>query len=125
MTQIPDKGKDDHPLYTLPSLMMIASGYVRIVNGGRGSYVEFEKRHMVEDALFMPPLQKWRIGHSSAYFLEYRTKVDNVKIYYQRRLVSYADYRLKMFYIALDDLVEATDRDLAEMAKKVYGQGSC
>jgi hypothetical protein len=82
----------------------IATDIIRIVVGARGAYAEFEKDHMVAANLHMPFDQRWRIKHQYSYYLEYRTNQDNVMIYYQRRRVTYADYKIKKFYIAADDL---------------------
>lgn len=91
------------PLCT-PSGEVIATDFIRIVNGERGSYYEFEKEHIVDENLHMPDDAKWRIKNKNCYYLEYRTNTDNVKIYYQRKLVNYADYKIGKIYIAEGDL---------------------
>jgi len=82
-------------------------GFVRLVIGKRGPYIEFNKEHLIPASLYMPDECKWRIASTRkgyAYYLEYRTRKDYVKIYYQRRLVTYADYKIGKFYISPDDL---------------------
>ncbi len=84
----------------------IANGYLRVVIGARGPYVEFDKFQMVSDSLKMPSGEEWRIGHDSAYYIEYRSKCSAmVKIYFQKRKVDYADYRLGCLYISPYDMV--------------------
>jgi len=85
----------------------VATSFVRTVHGGRGSYHEFLAEHMIKEALFMPESTKWRIAsckEGRAFYLEYRTKADNVKVYYQRKLVTYADYKLRKCYISVYDV---------------------
>ena len=88
--------------------LIIATGFVRLVIGERGPYIEFAKEHLIPANLYMPDNQKWRINSARkgyAYYLEYRTRdASYVKIYYQRKLVNYADYRQGMFYISPNDL---------------------
>jgi len=79
----------------------IAKGYTRIVIGERGPYIEFEDSHMVAENMFIPDDQKWRLQSSAAYYNEWRS-VDaaNVKIYHQKKVVDYADYKVGMWYIS-------------------------
>ena len=78
----------------------IAYGFNRMVFGERGNYWEFEKEHLIAENLHMPSSARWRIKSGNCYYLEYRTNADKVKIYYQRKIVSYADYKVGKFYIA-------------------------
>jgi hypothetical protein len=79
------------PIQTLSGLI-IASGFSRIVYGGRGAYVEFRPSQL--DA---SKLQESETKHF--YYTEYFT-VDSTraKVYLQRHEVGYADYHLNMFY---------------------------
>jgi len=108
----PQCGLDSHclPLCTT-SMVPIATDFIRVVRGDRGAYVEFYPEQIIAENLHMPEDAKWRIKSKNAYYVEYRTNADNVKIYYQRKLVDYADYKLKLIYIALGDLY--TDSGLA------------
>ena len=98
-------------IFTTESGEIIAYGCIRQVDGARGSYFEFSKEHLNGDALFMPQNTRWRLKHPKVFYLEYRTKADNVKIYYQRKRVSYADYKIGMFYIAVPDLQQHQEAD--------------
>lgn len=85
--------------------MQVATSYTRIVHGGRGSYVEIHPDHILLRNLHVPANQAWRYHHTYAYYVEYRTTdTANIMIYYQKRTVDYADYRLHMCYISPDDL---------------------
>jgi len=91
-------------VYTKSSLL-IADDYVRIVVGGRGSYVEFSTEQIIKDNIVIPADQAFRLLDSNVYYDEYRTKdISNVKIYFQKRLVSYADYKVGMWYISVNDV---------------------
>ena len=81
--------------------LVIATGFKRIVHGGRGAYVEFAPNQMFKSELTIPSSQQWRIGSRAAYYIEYRTKdSSDVKVYFQLRPVVYADYIPGMLYIA-------------------------
>jgi len=88
----------------------IATGCVRIVHGGRGSYYEFTYDQLNWSVLHEPENQKWRHTDkwkNRIYYYEWRsTDLSNVKVYEQVRTVSYADYKVGMYYISLDDLKE-------------------
>jgi hypothetical protein len=87
---------------------VLGRGYVRVVIGGRGPYVEFDDSQIVAEAVRVPPDQAWRldpkyVGH--AFYTEWRSADDAfVKLYFQRKLVDYADYRLSHWYVSPFDL---------------------
>ena len=85
--------------------LQVAKGYSRVVVGERGPYVEFENNHIFRSNIKIPDSQKWRLTHQHAYYDEYRT-VDEayVKLYFQKRCVNYADYKIGKWYISPDDL---------------------
>ena len=95
---------------------LIATGWTRVVHGGRGDYVEFEPEHMVYEEIDIPNDQMWRQTEKyrdGVFYDEYRSLDDSwVMIYYQRRYVGYADYNLGMFYISPDDLVWEGEIDI-------------
>ena len=95
-------------LFTFTGLK-VATGYIRIVVGGRGPYMEFDKFQMVSATLKIPQDQEWRKCHGAAYYVEYRTTDSAfVKVYFQKRKVDYADYRIGYLYI---DPMELTLED--------------
>jgi len=93
-------------MITTKNNIPVATDFVRIVHGGRGDFVEFTKKQMILMNISIPYITKWRLSKrwkDKIYYIEYRTK-DNIMVYYQKRLVKYADYKLNHFYIALEDL---------------------
>lgn len=96
------------PLFTISGLQ-ISTGYIRIEHGGRGDYIEFNPSQTIWCNLYIPDYALERIG-KPYYYLEYRTIRDNVKIYYQKRLVNYANYKIGMLYVSPKNiLIKRTD----------------
>lgn len=103
LCRLPEFG-DDIKLKT-KSGTTICTGYERVVFGGRGPYVEFNKNQLIDNAFFVPNNQLYRLSDSRIYYIEFRSNDDaNVKLYYQLRCVAYADYKLGYFYISPYDL---------------------
>jgi len=92
-------------LRTIPKGIPIATDFVRVVHGKRGSYYEFTAKHLesFRKNYSIPTNALWRRNSKHAYYIEYRTR-DNVKIYYQLKTVSYADYKVGMYYISINDI---------------------
>ena len=102
---IPINGVDNILFYTKSNLL-IAKGYVRVVIGQRGPYIEFLKNQIVKENLFLPEDKRWKLNNSNVQYLEYRTICkSNVKIYYQTKTVDYADYKIGFIYISPFDLI--------------------
>jgi len=81
--------------------LAIAHGYVRVVIGQRGPYVEFTESQIDMFQCSIPESQLWRLSSQNAYYTEYRTNdTAHVKIYHQVKPVSYADYKIGLFYIS-------------------------
>lgn len=92
-------------IFSTSSGLEVAKGYERIVIGQRGPYIEFVKEELISESIFIPEDQKWRSYSSKAFYVELRTKEDFVKIYFQKRVVEYADYKIGFFYISPFDLL--------------------
>lgn len=107
---------------TVVRTMPVAKGYERIVIGRRGPYVEFLTEHINQSAIFVPGDQRWRFDPSwsqKVFYWEFRTRDSCcVKIYLQRRLVTYADYRVGCWYISPFDLVTDQQSVLVKPLKK-------
>jgi len=87
--------------------LKVAQEYVRVVIGDRGPYIEFADEMMTTSPdIYIPQDQVWRIKNALCFYIEYRTN-DNcfVKIYKQKKPVSYADYKTGLWYISPFDLV--------------------
>lgn len=101
-------GNDNFNLYTETGLQ-VATGYKCIVFGGRGPYIEFTKGQTTKSSMCIPKDKTWKLDKKYAekiFYIEMRTKKDNVKIYYQTRTVDYADYKPGMLYISPFDLYD-------------------
>lgn len=85
----------------------LAVGYSRVVVGGRGPYVEFEKRHIASVALRL-------VDAPHYYYDELRSVADNVKVYLQRRPVTYADYVVGMLYASPFELFDESGAVIIE-----------
>jgi len=89
----------------------IATGYQRIVVGGRGAYIELSAEQINHAAFQIPANAEWRLTNPNAYYTEYRSDdAACVKLYHQRRLVDYADYRIGMYYLAPGAVLIQTPR---------------
>ncbi len=101
---IPLDGNPDLELFS-KSGVLIANGYDRVVLGGRGPYVEFTSKQMVQERLCETDTEHW-------YYVELRTVPDDVKVYFQVRPVDYADYVPGKCYISSFDLYDASGQVL-------------
>ena len=85
-----------------------ATGFNRIVRGERGDYVEFDTDHILQHNVHIPQDAEFRVTpkwHKKVFYYEYCTSDDcNLKLYYQRKPVSYADYQVGKWYVALQDV---------------------
>lgn len=120
---IPHNGSKNMELYS-SSGELIATGYVRIVFGGRGPYIEFLKVNLNHTCMYIPKDLKWKMEQEHkdhVFYYELRTRKDYVKIYYQRKTVDYADYIVKRFYISPFDLYDSNGRVLIEKLNKKKG----
>jgi len=114
--KVPIHGNSHSILYTKSGQVISTGGYDRIVIGKRGPYVEFTT--LDHDILNIPDDQKWRLFSDKVYYVEYRTKIDNVKVYYQLKPVDYADYQVDKYYISPFDLYESGSKLIDELPKK-------
>ena len=83
---------------------LISKGYNRIVIGDYGAFIEFDK-NQIKGKLKVKVGQEYRIDnpkYSENVKYYWLTPKDNsdMKIYYQKRTVSYADYKPEMYYVS-------------------------
>lgn len=88
----------------------IANEYNRVVLGQRGAYVEFTKDQIFDNKLYIPKSQLFRLSDPRIYYIEFRTIIDDVKVYYQMRNVAYADYLINYFYIDANNLYTSDNK---------------
>ena len=92
---------------------LIANGYNRIVIGDYGAFVEFSENHLPDQfpvpTLAIPSDQLYRVAdqqYSRHVKYIWMTIPDgsNVKIYLQKKRVSYADYEPGMYYVSVHEV---------------------
>ena len=106
--------------FTTKSGFLVANGYNRIVLGGRGPYVEFKPDNIIRNSLFIPMEKEYKLlpkYTSLVYYIEHRTAIDNVKVYYQMKEVDYADYKVGMYYMSPFDLLADGQVIIEELRK--------
>ncbi|MBU2652555.1 MAG: hypothetical protein KKA81_16645 [Bacteroidetes bacterium] len=80
----------------------VCRGFTRVVIGDRGPYLEFSREQALLDRFSVPKNQQYRLTPAwkdKVYYVEYRTP-SGVMIYEQLRTVSYANYKVGMFYVS-------------------------
>jgi hypothetical protein len=90
-------------LYTVNG-SLICNGFDRIVTGDYGSYIEFSNEQANKDMFTIAPGQEYRLEprYNNAKYIWLTIGDDSdVKIYYQRNTVSYADYQPKKYYVSV------------------------
>lgn len=99
-----DANGGDDDLFTRTGLP-VSQGFERIVIGERGPYVEFSGSDLYPYNFHIPQHEKYRLNSDVVYYIEYRTTDEaNVKVYFQKKTVVYADYRVGFWYISPSDL---------------------
>jgi hypothetical protein len=117
LPDLTEQGREDVSLQDAEG-REIAVGYVRVVYGDHGPYIEMRR-----DQVNFPQLPKHKTKGPKAWYDEWRTEDGKVLVYEQKRDVSmlpnppagkysvknnrpegYADYRVGMFYVSPDSL---------------------
>jgi hypothetical protein len=82
--------------------VLFATGYERVVHGGRGDYVELTKEQIVVKLkhIFNDVLPDEITGKESFYYYWLQPLGRREKIYWQCRTVNYADYKIGYYYIS-------------------------
>lgn len=88
---------------------VICSSYRRIVVGDYGAFIEFDSQH-VNSSFVIAPGQEYRVNderYSKNVKYIWLTINDGsrVKIYYQKKGVTYADYLPGMYYISVHEVI--------------------
>ena len=81
----------------------IAKGYSRIVIGDYGAYIEIPPSLIIIDNLQIKPGEEYRKEErykNVKYYWLCPITNENVKIYWQKHKVAYADYVPQMFYVS-------------------------
>lgn len=91
---------------------LFATGYNRVVHGGRGDYIELEK-----EQILLPLFSKFGNDIENEtpdiyYWWLYPKNHPEVKVYLQKKTVKYADYIIGKYYISPDLLKDFKDPEL-------------
>lgn len=117
--RIPLEGSSDLDFYT-KSGTLVAHGYLRVVIGQRGPYIEFDPKQIVKESFHIPREQEYRKEDKRVYYVEARSNDEaNVKLYYQKRPVQYADYKVGLIYISPFELKTREYQELVEPLEKI------
>jgi len=109
---IPEAGDPKMRLFTRCGTL-IADGFVRVVIGQRGPYIEFDNEQLWRSHLCVRADELYRFNDPHMYYAEYRSNDDaDVKVYWQKEAVDYADYRVGLYYISPFDLVDGDGHEL-------------
>lgn len=84
---------------------LLATGYMRVVIGARGPYVELAAGHLNLVVLREAP-------DPHRYYVELRSVADDVKVYAQLLPAGYADYVPGMFYVSPFELFDVSGQVL-------------
>lgn len=87
---------------------LLATGYTRLVIGGRGEYIEIHPSQLIREEIEVEPGEEYRLNgewREKAFYAWYRTKVAHRKVYEQYRHVGYADYVPGYFYVSPLDVI--------------------
>lgn len=86
---------------------LICDGYERIVIGDYGAFVEFNVDQANKATFSVAKGQEYRISDPKYKNVKYYWYTindgSNIKIYFQRRRVPYADYKPRMFYVSVHE----------------------
>lgn len=95
-------------LYTMNG-SKVCNGYDRIVIGDYGAFIEFSQEHMASKFVIKQG-QEYRINDE-----KYKNNVkyvwltindrSDIKIYYQKKKVSYADYKPNKYYVSVHEVI--------------------
>jgi hypothetical protein len=107
LENIPSKLKvtgDNISLFTTKN-SLICTGYNRIVIGDYGAFIEYDENQANKQVYCIQPGEEYRIYDpkysKNVKYIWFTIKdKSNIKIYYQKKKVSYADYKKGMYYIS-------------------------
>jgi len=97
-------GDTNFKIYSLNNTL-ISNGYNRIVIGDYGAFIEFDKSQVVKSNLKVKSGQEYRFNNPKysenvKYYWLTPNDDSDMKVYLQKKTVSYADYMVDMFYVS-------------------------
>ena len=104
---VPDFLTRHQALYTI-NKTLICNDFNRIVIGDYGAFVEFLSEQANKNVFTIAPGQEYRLlpQYNNVKYI-WLTILDdsNIKIYYQRNTVKYADYIPKRYYVSVHEVI--------------------
>lgn len=107
---------NNNPLYTING-SLICSSFDRIVIGDYGAYIEFSSDQANKDLFTIASGQEYRLEpryNNVKYIWLTIDDESQVKIYYQKNTVSYADYKPQKYYVSVYEVYSAVIKQLYE-----------
>lgn len=104
------------PLYTVNGTL-ICTSFDRVVIGDYGAYIEFSSNQANKDAYIIAPGQEYRLSPRYSNVKYIWLTIDDeseVKIYYQRNTVKYADYQPNKYYVSV---YEVYPKDITKLVQ--------
>lgn len=96
---------------------MITIGYDRIVIGDYGAFIEFDNNKAIVESFIIAPGQEYRIEderYSKNVKYIWLTVYDGsgIKVYFQKKGVSYADYKPGKYYVSVHEVLRGSWCDM-------------
>ena len=107
---------NNQPLYTING-SLICKNFDRIVIGDYGAYIEFSSDQANKDLFAIASGQEYRLEpryNNVKYIWLTIDDGSQVKIYYQKNTVSYADYKPQKYYVSVYEVYPAVIQQLYE-----------
>jgi len=103
-SQLNINGDTNFKIHSLNNTL-ISSGYNRIVIGDYGAFIEFDKSQVIKSNLKVKSGQEYRFNNPKysenvKYYWLTPNDLSDMKIYLQKKTVSYADYLPDMYYVS-------------------------
>lgn len=95
---------------------LIATGYERIVIGDYGAFIEISPEQILQNKLKLAPGEEYRVYDerysNNVKYHWYTTIVPaQIKLYYQQKAVTYADYKPGMWYVSVYEVFPVEEDD--------------
>jgi len=88
---------------------LFANEFVRVIHGNRGDYVEFKKDQIIPDLISKFNNNITNNSNNFYYYWLYPVNNPEIKVYFQQRIVKYADYKIGMYYVSPDLFLDFKD----------------
>lgn len=106
----------------------LCNGFNRIVIGDYGAFVEFSESDLAFPSykLRIPEHQEYRLRdkykNNVKYFWYTTPDLSDIKIYHQKKTVSYADYKPGMYYVSVHEVYDSNSEAAQRYIKRIETQ---